>query len=414
MARRDVIRAEDVARAAEAVRGHAEAARLGAFVFDVLSRQAEGGALLAGAKLVEKRAAEHGVTETMGETPQGNILNIATRGADNAPERALLAAFAVRGLGARVSGELGEAPGPEAASMMVSFVRHADWFEAATPFVIYPFVDLLLDEEIAARVWSTAADACVSARPGPLMHGKRGAAALRVSALTESSSSGAQEGLQRIARHAVDPALRAAASFAVGDAGHPSPSEVERTIRLSGRAGRARHRPVTEAVRYLSGWAFLAQVVRLLGALVGVQRRIELCLIPGGIEIRQELAWLSRVIRSREDVVPTGGIAGLRRDVRFPAIHLMVGLVFLSTGVLLGGALAIDAARGGATWLLLVAAAAVVVGAGVDFALDVFLPGKRGRVAVELMPTQGRPRRVEGVTIEGADRFIGAVRQRLG
>jgi len=413
MAKREAIRADDVARATDAAREHPEAARLGAFVFDVLSRQAEGGALLVGHKHVDKRATEHGVTEAMGETPQGNVLSIVTRGPDTPRERALVAAFALVGLGEELSPDAQDQTGHDGVATLVNFVRHADWLEVATPLVIYPFVDEVLGQEAAGRVWSAVADACVSARPDSLSHGAHGAAALRVSALAASSSAAAREGLGRIARHAASPALRAAASFAIGDDGHAAPEEGGRVIRVSGRAGRVRHKPVLEALRYLSGWAFLAQAFRLASALVGVQRPVELRLIAGGVEVRQQVTWFSRIIREQEEVVPTAGILRLRRDVRFPAIHLLVGMLFLSVGVLVGGALAVDAARSGSTWLFLVAAGLVLVGAGVDFALDVLVPAKRGRIAVELAPRQGPPRRVEGVTVEGAEKFLGAVRQRL-
>jgi len=411
MQRAEVIGAEDVARAAAEVREHGGPDTVAAFAFDILSRQAEGKALFAGKKHVETRAEEHGMSRDDADTGRGNLLEILERGPESAAEYALVGAFAVRGLGARL--KAGDEPG-----VLTSFVRHADWLEVATPYAVYAFVNRVLDDDEAARVYAAVADACVGARPGVADHGARGAGAVRVAALGAADSEAAADALTRVAEHAADPALRAAASFALGrsqaDGAERATSDAPgRPVQILGRLGRPRRGALREALRIASGWALLSWFVRLLASLVGTERAVEGALVPGGIELRSRVTLLGRVIREREEVVPLTGLARLSRDVRYPTLHLLVGLSTLSVGVLVGGALAADAARSGATWVLLLGALVILVGAGLDLALDVFVPARRRKVAIDLAPAAGRAYRIEGVTPEAAERFIDAVKKQL-
>ncbi len=401
----EVIGTEDVVRAAGAAQAHEARGPLSRFAFAVLSRQAEGQTLFAGKKHVDTLAEEHGVSREDAATERGNVLEIFERGADTSAERSLVASFAVAGL----SAELAEG---DATPTLTSFVRHADWLETATPYAIYAFVDHVLSVEDAARVWDAVADACVSARPAPLDHAARAAVFVRISALAASSSDAAKEALARVAKHAADPALRAAAAFRAGD--DAQGNEVEgRPSRIGGTRGRVRGGAFQETLRIVSGWALLTWGARLLASLVGLSRTVEAALSPNGIELRSQIRLLGRVVREQEELIPLSGLARITRDVRYPVIHLLVGLTMLSLGILVGGVMAVDAARSGATWFLVLGALLILGGAGLDLAIDVLIPARRRRVAIELAPAGGAPRRIEGIGAESAERFIEAVRAKL-
>jgi hypothetical protein len=403
----DAIGAEDVARAAAAVSAHRGSA-LPALAFDVLSRQAEGRALFVGKKHVESLAEEHGVLRDEADTERGNVLEILTRGPTSAEERALVAAFAVAGLSPHLD--------KNEPTSLTTFVRHADWLEAATPYAVYAFVDRVLSDADASRIWNAVADASVGAEANGIAHGTRASSALRVAALASSQSDAAADALARVAKHAADPSVRAAAAFAIGgDIGGriEAPDEARRAIRVRGVRGRPRGGPVREAARIASGWALVSWCARLLLALTGVERSVEALLVRGGIEMREKVTLLGRVVREQEELVPIAGLARLSRDVRYPALHLLIGLTTLSAGVLIGGIMVADAVRSGATWFLVLGAAIIVVGAGLDLALDVLVPARKRHVAIELASSAGSVRRIEGVPPDAAERFVRAVQNEI-
>jgi hypothetical protein len=89
-------------------------------------------------------------------------------------------------------------------------------------------------------------------------------------------------------------------------------------------------------------------------------------------------------------------------------LPLAVGALSLAVGVLAGGIFAWDAIRFWDSGLL-VMASVVFVGAGLDLALEILVPGRTGRVAMEVRLEKGRRLRLTGAPIEDADRFLKAL-----
>jgi hypothetical protein len=58
-------------------------------------------------------------------------------------------------------------------------------------------------------------------------------------------------------------------------------------------------------------------------------------------------------------------------------------------------------------------AAIIVVGAGLDLALDVLVPARKRHVAIELASSAGSVRRIEGVPPDAAERFVRAVQNEI-
>ena len=403
----DPARDEDLERAAEEVASHAERRALGALCFEVLSRQAEGRVLFTGREFVEARAREHGVDRARAGTSAGNLLDVLERGPGTPRERALVAAFGVAGLGAA----LGAAREPE--SLLVRFVRHADWLDTASPYAVYPLVDRLLAGPLGAAVWRTVAERTIAeARAGETTPAARARQAARLAALAGSSA--AQAELLRVASEAPDRVVRA---FAEALARGPAPSTAgglaAGPARVRGRVGRARGGPLREGLRWVSGWALAAWCARALLALAAHRRDAELELGEQGVRVRRSTRLFGRVVRESAETWRWAALGGAAREVRYPRLGLVVGAVGLSAGVLVGGLLGFDGLRAGEPSLLALGALLVLAGAGLDLALDVLLAGRRGRVAFMLRTLPTGALRVEGVDPEDAERFLAALESAL-
>lgn len=403
------IRKDDVDAALRAVRGASHRASLAALAYDMLSRQAEGRAFYAGKKLVQGRAEEHGVSHDDAGTEAGNLLAILERGPETALERALVVAFAVAGLGDALRG----ADEKSASERVFRFVRHADWLSVCTEYAVHPFVDPLLEEGEAARVHREIAQAIVDDAAGrdgdsPRIRARNAA---RLSALASSSAEAAREALRSVVRStALDEATRLLASTLAGDGSAEQPAL---SASVAGRLGRSPRTGPIEVLRWISGLAIILWVLRALAFALGARWSGEVRLAKAGLEVRTRVSLLGRTVRERDETWTLDALEGAGRQVRYPALHLLVGAVALSTGVLFGGLVLFDGARSGELVLLSLAALLVLAGAGLDLALDVLVPARRGTVVVDLAARARRPLRLTRVSLEEADSFLRALRNRL-
>lgn len=401
------IRPDEVSRASAEAEAHARAAALSAFADDVLFRQAEGRQLYAGEEFVRLRADAHGVLAEDAETPLGNLVEILERGPERGAEHALVAAFAVRGLAARVR----RAPPEERLGLLDRFVSHADWLETATPYRVHVFARTRLYEGGREQLRDALVDRVLAEATGPLAGdpGARSRHAVRLTALAELP--GGDAALERVSREAGDAAVRVLAASLRADG--PFMPRGDDALVVEGRVGRVPSTPGREALRLVTGWALLRWVARGLGALLGLDRRGEATLLPTGVRIRRTTTVFGRRVRDDEVAIPLVGVLGVVRYARWPSVHLLVGALALGAGVLVGGVSAADAVRTGETWLLLVAAGALLLGAGLDLGLEVLVPARAARVALEIRVRSGAGLRLTGVDLRAADRFLAAIEREL-
>jgi hypothetical protein len=374
---------------------------------------------------VEGRADAHDVDRERAATEAGNLLTILERGPERPLERALVAAFAVRGFAERLAGGTED----EHTTLIKRFVRHADWLEVATPYAVYAFVPELLASELAERVWDAVAAAAIDEDgKGPEAVATRARIAARLGILSDAGEAG-RSALGRIAAKAGTAPIRAMASAlaargsgdgggGAAEAGASGPADAGASgtgsggpsgTKISGRLGRAPVGGIREVLRLISGVALLAWIVRTAGAAVGHRREAEVELRDDALKIRHRTHLLGRVVREGEDTYTIAAVAGAGRDVRYPSLHLLVGAVALSAGILAGGLVAFDGIRGGDTLLVVVAAAIILAGAGLDLALEVLIPGRTGRVALDLRMLPKRTVRLSRIPHEDADRFLAAL-----
>lgn len=393
MAEERPIAVKDVHKALAKVQGLPSREALAALALDVVSRQAEGKTLFAGKEFVDSRAAEHGLVDASDESVS-STLAILGRGPSSPRDRALVGALAVDGLGRAIDA------GDE--DVALRFVRHAAWLELSMPYVVFPFVDGLLSDEAAGTLYGAVADAVLADDSED--SAARARSAGRVTALVAAGAP-AGEALARIGEQAKDSMVRAMAG-----GGEAAPDD---ELRLEGRVAPAPKTGLWGVVHLVSGWALLVWLARTLGMLVGLVREAEVRFVDGGLRIKRSVKLFGRVVREAEETWTLSAVAGAGRTVRYPALHLLVGAISLSAGLLLGVLLLFDGAQSGETVLLLLAAVAIIVGGGLDLALSTLLPGRRGQVAVELHLLSVRGVRILRVPLEEADRFLAALDAKL-
>ena len=391
-----------IERLAKEVSAHPSRDALGALAWDVLSRQAEGRVLFAGREFAEKRAAEHGVTRENASSSAGNVLAILERGAETDPERSVVAALAVHGLGMR----LAAADADETTQLLARFVRVTDWLEIATHYTVLPFVDAILEREIAAKVWSEIAQAIVDdagAGSGATPR-ERARSAARLTALSASGAEAAKRGLAAVAGSTgIDGATRALAA-SLGGTGPAASTSVR------GRALPARRGSFVRVLGWITGLALIAWAVRGVAALLGTRREAELSLGDGGLELCERRFLLGRMVKETRARIALSSLVTAERELRHRSLHLLVGTFALGLGILLGGTWIVDGARSGELSLLMAGAVLLLGGAGLDLAIDVLVPVTRGKVALSLATTRGGDVRVGGLSIEEADGFLDALR----
>ncbi len=398
------ISSEDVGRAVSEVKGHPESSSLGLLAHDVLSRQAEGRTLFAGKEFVSQRVVAHSVERDLADTAFGNLVTILERGPVDNLECALVAAFAVGGFAHAVA----SLSAPEREASVERFVAHADWLDMCSPYRLYGFVHVLLDEQVQEAICQAICRAILAAEADGLASDpqERARTAVRLTALVEASTPAASQALQTLADKAGDPHTRAVVQTAVEQTARPP------ELRVIGRIGRVPSSSFSAVLRWVSGWALLSWVGRVLARSLDMRREAELELHDGALRVRRRTQLLGRMTSETEERNRLDLLQGAERSVRYPALHLLVGMVSLSVGILFGGIFLFDALVTGDR-ILLVVGLVVLAGAGLDLVLDTLRPGWSRRVALQIQTRGSRKLRIVDVPLHEADRFLDELSRRF-
>jgi len=156
----------------------------------------------------------------------------------------------------------------------------------------------------------------------------------------------------------------------------------------------------------------LVGAIRVFIWLLGVRREASVSLLDGRLRVHAVTRWLGRVVRDRIAAHPLYAVTRVERSARYPLTRLLVGIAALSIGVLAGGSLLAVGARTGETYVALLGAAVIAVGALFDFVLDVVAPVARGRVHLAIFAEPRVRLRIQGSQPE-IDAFIETLEQRL-
>ncbi|HEX2678152.1 MAG TPA: hypothetical protein VHM19_15965 [Polyangiales bacterium] len=405
---------DDLQRAVACARAHEQGRALGAFAYDVLGTQAEGRALFAGQKFMAQRAQTHGVDTQSAATELGNLLSILERGPSDAAEHALVAAFAARGAADALSTTQGEAR----VGLANKLVGELDWIELSTRYRLWPCLAELLDAPAKHAVCDALADAVLREDRSDASEAaadlealtRRARNAARLTVLGAFPAPRAREALTRVHGSAKDPGSRALAATFLGVPTLP-PSAAN--VLVTGHAATVTRSTWRAVLRWITGFALLHALARTLGFLLHLQREVELDLQGRVLHARRRTSLFGRTVRASEAVYPVERIRGARRAGRYALARTVVGALSLSFGVLLGGYLGFDAARGGAGMLLGAAVVLCALGVGVDLALDLLGSALRGNVRLQIDLEGARSLALRDVPVADADRFLDSLAKQL-
>ncbi len=391
----------------EELRAHPHREPLGALALDVLGRQAEGRTQFVGRDHVQKRAEELGVERARAGSSLANALDVLERGPKSERERALVASLAVLGLEDAIARE------PDGADARIErAVRHAVWLETSTDV---PWLGALareaagpLEERLPRELAQQVLDAAVG-RDRARARTRARAIAL-VTALAASRAEGARDALLGLAAHGgLDPvvasAIGAASGASVRQAGPPE-------ITLEGAILPRRFGGFRAVIRWITGWALLAAIAAALRAVLGRRAEVRLALAGRRLEIHESIRALGLPTRERSSILDLGELRSASREPRHRGLLLYAGALSLSVGVLVGGYVLVDGARGGEYALAALGAALFAAGVAVDAGAERLARRGGRRAAVELAFADGRVLRLSADDAP-ATRFLEALRERL-
>ncbi|MBK8169748.1 MAG: hypothetical protein IPK60_05335 [Sandaracinaceae bacterium] len=301
------VSADELRRIVAEVSEHPHRDALALFSFDWMTRQGEGRTLLVGRDWVQRRAGERQLTREMTTTSAGTLLDVFERGAERPRECQLIAAFAVAGWGVSLRDALGSARDVA----LERFLRHADWFEMSTTFSLFTFVDVLLSADDAREIWAKLAAKAEHAEQD--LPRERATQVMRMYALLRSGVARDDGHIERIAREATDASTRELARAVLGRRaawGHE-------TLTVSGRTRRVPRRLVIEVLRWISGWAFIAALLRIFLFLTGFRSTVELTLRARVLHVSRRVKWLGRTVRESQEQYDASRLLGARRTARF-------------------------------------------------------------------------------------------------
>jgi hypothetical protein len=400
----------EIDRVVSCVREHARAPALSAFAYAVLASQAERKIISVDASFVQNAASEHGIDREFAATPVGNLLAILENGPRDHLQALLVGGFAAAGFGEVCLA----ARGGERRAAAAALVEQLGWLEMATTYRLTPFLGVLLPGEVRGVVEDVLVDAIFgedghTTDPAAIEGSARARNAARLTTLARAQSDATRTALGRVSDQANDPATRAVARALLGEhrrlAAHP--------LRVHGLAQTPSRRVPFAILRWITGIALLSALYRAICFLLALRREAEIELEGGLLRVRGRTTFLGKTVRSSEACYTLDRISGAFRRARFALLGSAVGVISLSCGVLLGGRLLFDGVRGGAPFLLLAGAAAVLLGAALDLTIEVLLPARKGQVELQVDVLGARSFRVSRVPLPDADRLLSALAERV-
>lgn len=395
----------DIDAALVSVHDHPQAAVLGTFAYDVLMFQAKERALAISRDFVIDVAVAHRVDHELAATEGANLLTILERGPSSGREVALVSAFAAYGFGERCFAAVSEGRRALADQLVVAMAQ----LELATHYRFTPFLGLLLPSEVRGVVEDALLEAILNDDSSDSAARARNAA--RLTALTRAQADAAHAVLARIRDQVEDPTTRAVVLALLAE-GHGLANR-HKTLRVHGVTGAPARRMSSAIVRWLSGIALLGAIVRVFGSLIGLRREGEVELQGGLLRVRERTTFYGRVVRSSDACYTLDRISGATRRARFALLRSAVGMISLAAGVLLGGHLMFDGARGGAPLLLIGGACVALLGAALDLSFEILWPARTGRVELQIDLEGARSLRLSRVPLIDADQLLSALAERV-
>lgn len=377
---------------------------------DVAAHMADAHARHAAAADIEQIAQKVGLERADAETEFGNVLAILERGAEDPAERAIVGAFVASGV-VRVL----ETDVPSAkrwAERLCYLAAHAGfdplaaWPDGVAPSVMRPLYRSLAEHarqiDLGKVATSDRAELLVAT------------AAVADAVETMGADDEIAHIASRLGADLADPIGVRLITVRAIDA--PS------TVVASGPTSAALHGELAPPPRSwaltviyaLCGWLLIRGIASVIGQYVlGLKKDARLELTQSGLEIKGKIALLGKQLKDVSAVYPTGGLAVVSRDVRYPGLPIYAGLAALLIGTYAGVSFVSWGVQSASPRLLGYGILALALGVVVDFVLVSLLPGARGRCRMVVTPKNGNQVCVAGLDIQGADRLLSDLSRRL-
>ena len=384
-------------------RFHPQREALAGYVFDVFLRWSEEPHAGLSRELLESRRSAHQLERNIAELRAGNLFDIFAKSAWSDEEGRSLCAFAVLGMVQRW-----QVLPPEARERSIpQFVTLAERTTRCLSLPFFELFEILTSEEMQSAFWYRLSEE-VGQDVG-LSPVSPATQVVRLTALARSRSPHARRELERL-RALGDPFIsglirQLMVAHPEGVAHDEMSVEGRGSIRLPRKAWQ-------RALRWLSGWATVEWLLRLLASLAGFGRQIRVEARGGGLLIDWELRLWGRSLRRGQWWSPFTDLKWVSREERFPGFFLLLSILALSLGIFFGGEMLAEGAAGGDTWVVLAAAGLIVVGVVFDLLCWMLYPLYRQHEGLEFCFDSRRGLRMQGVVRERAERFF-AMLQRV-
>jgi hypothetical protein len=397
----------------------ADAELLGALCYDVVGACADLRTLQLPAGQVIERAAKLGASFENAVSELGNPLIMLERGLRAGAEFGLVSAFAARGF----ASALAALPESERANAADALVARLDWLELATDYRLASCLLRVLDDAqrdtfLDALNRAVQRDDTEISAPDATVRARNAYRLSMLSGVTNGAASLAvrselsKRALRALRNKARDPVTRALCAVLLGELARDE-GIAHAALRIAGVSRTPSRSLPVALLRWFSGFALLQALERLACYLIVLRRELEIELRGETLCVRGRTSLLGRTLRSSEACYEIWRVTGAFRRARFALLRSVVGVLSLSLGILVGGYLVFDGARGGAPLLLLIGAGLVAAGSSVDLLLNVLLPARAARVDVQVDLRDAASLRLGRVEQADADRLLEALSLKL-
>jgi hypothetical protein len=405
--------AAELEHAASCVEHEPRARALSLFVSQMMTSWADARALVYDPQQVGEHAVLAGVDRAGAETELGNLLQLLARGPRTGLEFAVLSAFGACGFAITVAAAAASG-GAELEAVTDRLVSRVEWLEAATDFRVSGYLLRGLSGPPQQGMLDALQRAVLRedlAELGPDITA-RARNVLRMTALASARDEPAKSVLRTLRRSAHDPATRAFAVVLLDEI-----AQAERAagaiLRIAGVARPPSHSVPLALLRWLSGWALLQALQRALYFVLALRRESEIELRGEALHVRARTQFFGLTLQSSEAHYEVERVTGAFRYERFSRLRRAAGATCLTLGVVLGGYMVFDGARGGAPLLLVLGALIVALACGLEWMLNVVLPARAARVDVQVDVRGAGSLRLGRVVQTDADRLLEALSLRL-
>ena len=409
------VRPSQLAQAVAAARAHPHAAQIAEVAAEVAARVADGHLRHASAADIEQIAQRVGLAPENAQSEFGNVLAILERGAEDPAERAIVAAFVAAGvvwlLEAFADSYRHDSPTKKWAERLCYLAAHAGFDPiSALPDNVDPSLLRALFRAIAEHARQIDAGKVPRADRAELL-----VAAAALADAVEMMGSG-DELAQVVSRLGADLGDQTAARIIVAHAAD-APSTVvasaPSSATLKGTLAPLPRGTFLTFVFAFSGWLIVRSLSLLVARYVlSLKRDARVELTQKGLEVDAKVGLLGRQLRDFSALYPASGLASVTREVRFPSLHVYVGLAALLIGTYAGVTFLAWGVPGGSPRLILYGVGALLLGVVLDLVITSIVPGARGRCRLVIVPKRGRRVCVGDVDVEAADRLLADLARR--